>query len=1134
MTEIPRTYRTRDTDTTGATINIENAVTQQFWLSRLQVINWGVFDGYHSIAFSPSGTLITGSSGSGKSSLLDAISLAFLPSNRRNFNASSDTTAAGSSMGRRTVDKYVRGLWGELKNPGERPKQMFLRGSGAAWSAVAVTYTSTGGRVITGLVLKWLAAGADSDSSSRYYIIDDNPDIRDTCNAWAGKGYAGSVFDNAGWRGHKSERWYLEQLYAAIGIQGSSAAQQLLGKAKSLKSVGGLEQFVREYMLDEPESVAAIPDALGQISPLVDARAALAQAQRQRQILGEIEQIQQMYVADAAKLATVDVVDHATVREYIDQQRLALAWPEIELLDNEITRVGAECDEIQSRQDILTGERDKLLVRIAAADSNLAPLKSELVHARARAEEVSRRRSAYDNALRELGRDEEVNTAGEFESMRVESLRAVTRINAELEAGHDAYVMAAGALSSARERLRTASTELKRVEHAGTSVPPDEDRMRGEIAAALGISSKDLPYVCELVDLRPGQERWRKAVEKVLRTTGLCLLVPDEHHRQALRYVNGNPMRGYLQMERVVPSGSPRSADPGTLASCLRLTDSGHECAAAAMSLLATVGDYVLVDTPDELSRHRRAVTDQGLRKDSDRRAVKDDRRELRPSQYVYQGNATDRRAALYDDVVTAQQAVSDAEKVIGEMDTKREELRAEVVRWSKLHSQFEYWSQIDADAADDAVSRLQEQYDAMLAANPDLTGLQQQADAYLEEIKKLSERIGALRRQESEHDSRRTRLLDLTDKLNPHEIGGHTRAGIDAYVLELPSSLDVLEPDAYRIDLWRRIEKDQSVLRESVTRSRNELVRILNAFDRDFPDSIPNDGDDFDEKVHDYVALCRRIDERDLPAAYDRMLRLITEQAPTAVLRLHQLAEDEAHRITEQIERVNRGLGAVEFNRGTRLTLRAESKAPAAAGELNERARRISGRSVAVSMGDEKAIHDQYQDILQLRNLLAAETPEARQWTRDALDVRNRFVLYCEERDAATGEPLRTYSNAGANSGGEQEKLMAFCLAGALSFNLADPHVGDNRPVFAQLMLDEAFSKSDPQFAQQALSAFRKFGFQLVIVATVQNTTTIQPYVDSVVMVSKPEGPGVRPVASTRTVPIGELSEVRRSVGAR
>jgi len=38
--------------------------------------------------------------------------------------------------------------------------------------------------------------------------------------------------------------------------------------------------------------------------------------------------------------------------------------------------------------------------------------------------------------------------------------------------------------------------------------------------------------------------------------------------------------------------------------------------------------------------------------------------------------------------------------------------------------------------------------------------------------------------------------------------------------------------------------------------------------------------------------------------------------------------------------------------------------------------------------------------------------------------------------------------------------------LAGAMNFSLAGPESADNRPVFAQLMLDEAFSKSDPQFA--------------------------------------------------------------------
>ena len=114
---------------------------------------------------------------------------------------------------------------------------------------------------------------------------------------------------------------------------------------------------------------------------------------------------------------------------------------------------------------------------------------------------------------------------------------------------------------------------------------------------------------------------------------------------------------------------------------------------------------------------------------------------------------------------------------------------------------------------------------------------------------------------------------------------------------------------------------------------------------------------------------------------------------------------------------------------------------------------------------------------------------------------------------------------------------LTAFCLAGALSFNLATPESADNRPVFAQLMLDEAFSKSDPQFAQQTLQAFRKFGFQLVIVATVQNATTIQPYIDSVVMVSKtePTGRNARPVASvSNTRTISEFTTLRHEMRAK
>lgn len=393
--------------------------------------------------------------------------------------------------------------------------------------------------------------------------------------------------------------------------------------------------------------------------------------------------------------------------------------------------------------------------------------------------------------------------------------------------------------------------------------------------------------------------------------------------------------------------------------------------------------------------------------------------------------------------------------------------------------------------------------------------------------------RRGAIQTRRDDLDGRRTRLLELHERLAPAFVSEPLTELLDRYAGQVPVTLELLDPEPHREAVFTAIRREREQLRESRRRSYDELARILNTFDTAFPDAIPNDSDVFDERVHDYVALCRHIDERELPEAYERMMRLVTEQAPDAILTLHRVAEQEARRITEQIERVNTGLGSVEFNRGTRLTLRATPRSLTAVTELTEIVRAISRRIAEVGLGDKQAILDQYADILRLRNRLASTAPEDKAWTRDALDVRNRFTFDCAEWDVESDDLIRTHSNAGDNSGGEQEKLMAFCLAGALSFNLASPNSPDNQPVFAQLMLDEAFSKSDPQFAQQALQAFQKFGFQLVIVATVQNATTIQPYIDSVVMVSKKEATGraARPVATVATKTISDFTALRQDM---
>ncbi|MCX2930936.1 AAA family ATPase [Mycobacterium sp. CVI_P3] len=1116
-------------------------MAEQFHLSRLQVINWGVFDGYHDIPFSVGGALIAGASGSGKSSLLDAISLGFLPFNRRNFNASGDNSAAGSNAGRRTVDKYVRGAWGQRSDAGAS-KVMYLRGEGTAWSAVAVSYTSNTGRTVTGLVLKWLTGESRSDSSSRFVLADGDRNIEDVCNRWAAGRFDSTVFKDDEWRfSTKVESQYLAQLYATIGIRASDAAQQLLGKAKSLKSVGGLEQFVREFMLDEPSSLTRLPEALKQIDPLVEARELLAVAQRKRKILGDIEKIQQRYASESSDLGIIDLVDQPMVRAYTDHVRLAQCAPQIAALDTTIDQLGNEYEDVTRQLNLAKAEGDSLNAQISGSSASLGPLQSQVAGAEAQAEQVSRRRAAYESML--TAQDIDVpDHADEFWNLREELSTEVTELQAKLDRGREASTDAEYAQKAARIARDDAAKELKRVEHVGSALPEFAISMREHICAAVGVEPSELPYVAELMDLRPDQSRWRVAVEKVLRGVGLRLLVPDEQYAAVLRFVNETNMGGRLQLHHVragLVGTAPVDAEPNTLAGKLFVVDPAHPCAAEAADVVAAAGDHICVDTPDVFSRFRRAVTDAGLYKDSERLAVKDDRRPLRQSDYIYQGDVRAKIDALTVDLASAEEAYQQARRAADEIAAQRQRWRDRAAACKAICDQFPQWNQVDIDTADWHADRLREQYELLLADNPDIEALNARADEVWEDIQTLMTRRGAIQTRRDDLDSRRTQLLELQDRLAPAFVSEPLTELLNRYAADVPVTLEVLSPEPHREAVFTAIRREREQLRESRRRSYDELARILNTFDTAFPDAIPNDSDVFDERVHDYVALCRHIDERELPEAYERMMRLVTEQAPDAILTLHRVAEQEARRISDQIDRVNTGLGAVEFNSGTRLTLRATPRSLTAVAELTEIVRAISRRIAEVGLGDKQAILDQYADILRLRNRLASTAPEDKAWTRDALDVRNRFTFDCAEWDVRTEELIRTHSNAGDNSGGEQEKLMAFCLAGALSFNLASPaqsqfsataESSDNKPVFAQLMLDEAFSKSDPQFAQQALQAFRKFGFQLVIVATVQNATTIQPYIDSVIMVSKTEASSrnARPVATVAAKTISDFTTLR------
>ena len=74
-----------------------------FRLHRLEVLNWGTFDGrVWSLALDSKNGLLTGDIGSGKSTLVDAVTTLLVPAQRIAYNK-----AAGADSKERTLRSYV-------------------------------------------------------------------------------------------------------------------------------------------------------------------------------------------------------------------------------------------------------------------------------------------------------------------------------------------------------------------------------------------------------------------------------------------------------------------------------------------------------------------------------------------------------------------------------------------------------------------------------------------------------------------------------------------------------------------------------------------------------------------------------------------------------------------------------------------------------------------------------------------------------------------------------------------------------------------------------------------------------------------------------------------------------------------
>jgi uncharacterized protein YPO0396 len=264
----------------------------QWRLARVELLNWGTFDGHHSIEVARKGQLFTGASGSGKSSLLDAIATVLTPDKWLRFNSAAQESTARNDD--RSLVSYVRGAWSKEADEGlDRAVSTYLR-KGATWSGILLRFENERDAPVTLARLFHLRGSSVDKADLKDACFIDRVDVglldfREFVASGIDarrmqKTWPDSIITTTG-----SHAKFYSRLGRLLGISNPNALH-LLHKTQSAKNLGSLDQLFRTFMLDEPPTFSRAKTAVEQFGELNQAHQHVVELRRQAEHLQRLEQ----------------------------------------------------------------------------------------------------------------------------------------------------------------------------------------------------------------------------------------------------------------------------------------------------------------------------------------------------------------------------------------------------------------------------------------------------------------------------------------------------------------------------------------------------------------------------------------------------------------------------------------------------------------------------------------------------------------------------------------------------------------------------------------------------------------------------------------------------------------------------
>jgi uncharacterized protein YPO0396 len=1078
--------------------------TTGFRLEEFELYNWGTYDKkILKLALGKNNALLTGDIGSGKSTIVDALTTLIVPHNKIVFNK-----AAGATTKERTIYSYVVGEYKSTQDENfGRSKAVSLRDE-SSFSVLLARFENIGFDetvtiaqffyIVQKKVHKFFVVSKANLSIKKDFLnVDEVRALKKRLRATAHT----EVFD--------SFKEYSRTFSRYMGINNAQALN-LFYQTVSLKAIENLTQFIRTNMLEESNIDTSIDELCINFAELNHTYNLVLDAQRQIELLTPIQKDYKKYL-----LNTQNKELYTRLRDKLNRY---FALFESKLLEEKLESLVIERTKANSNKALVDTKIEKILSDITNLKIQLQKngadrinkIDDDIKHTAIAMQNAKQYNHKYNELLKEL-EYKAVSNEHRFLTTQKELKDEFDTIEEQQSSYLNQITIDTVSLQKYDNEVLVLDEEIVHLQNNPSNIPHRVSKIRDEIAKHLDLNRDELPFVGELIELK--DEEFGGAIERILHNTALSLLVDKEHYEAVSQYVDTTQLRGklvYLKVDTTKQSNTyVQSVEDSILTKIEVKVQSKYFD--VVNSILNERFNISCVKSMDDFRRFKKALSVNGQFKTNLSRHEKDDRFDINDrSRWVLGWDNIKKlqefqkqRHILQEKKEFLQERIFTTQKKEKSLQTKRDNLRDLL--------QYNSFEQINWYRYSKEIEELNKEKEQLQKSNNIIQTLQERLEeverTYKEELQKqasISQKVGTLSQkiEDSELALNKTALILANEELDAEE-----KESLDTIKQEIISAeINLNNINTTRTKLRTHIQEDIEKFNGYIQRVSASIITAQSKYINTFPVLAKELLAEL-SYTEEFLKKLEDLKKDNLPKYKKRFKELFKEKTIHKILTLQNTLEKYSHEIKEKINTINKSLKDIEYSDGTYIELIANVSLNSEIKEFKQTLKQITTGTIDENNEYDEAKFLQIKELIDRFNARENFVDIDKKYRALVSDVRNWYDFSAVEKYISDGSVREVYEHSGGKSGGQKEKLAYTVLASSLAYQFGLEYQTIKSRSFRFVMIDEAFGRGSDESTKYALSLFEKLKLQLLVITPKQKINVIEPYVKSVHFVHNQDG---------------------------